>query len=392
MTVKDKLVESTMHHVFFHNGKRWEHSGVSSEDHEDAREAANELKQEGRKVKVVKSNDHQDDVSRRLNNESVDEAASGQTKTAILADLLGRVSSMSHPNMVKFHNQVLQGIGDEADSIPDGAAAHNAATVAMKEAVREDVLAVFGGEDLAEETRTKIVDLFETALSASVAAARIELEERMEADFAERAEKDLEALAEAVDTLVQDLAAKWLEENRVAVDNSLKVDVTDQFMRGLRDLYVEHYIEVPEDKVDAVVEMAAENDKLRAQLDEAIADRAKMRRAIEEGVREEAVERVGSGLSANQLTQLGRLCEDLEFDADDLPAFEERVKIVRRQHFSETTRIPTGGKNSALNESTDGVDEDTPGVGQRAPANPNMNRYTAAISRGVHTYGRPPAR
>ena len=161
-----------------------------------------------------------------------------------------------------------------------------------------------------------------------------------------------------------------MEENKLAVDNGIKTEITEDFMVGLKNLFEEHYISIPDDKVDAVESMAASIREMEERLDEQVKSNVKLQKRLNESARKEILNTVSEGLADTQKDKLSKLAEAVEFVSEE--DFTKKVTTFKEAYFKE----------NASATATSEVADETPVDGVEAPAtNPAMDAYTAALAR-----------
>jgi hypothetical protein len=245
--------------------------------------------------------------------------------------------------------------------------AQNKASVAMKgSAVKEELSGVFG-DDLTEEMLEKAATLFEAALAIKVA----ELEEAYAKALDEEVESIHTELTEQVDQYLSFVASEWLAENTVAVESSLKNELTEEFLDGLKNLFAEHYIDVPSDKVDVLESLALKVEELETRLNEEMGSKIELVNELNRHAMKEAFAEVSEGLVLTQVEKFRTIAENLEFTGD-VDSYTTKLKTIRENYFS--------GKKSAtsniLTEEFEGDDSSA------APAvHGEMSKYVTAISR-----------
>lgn len=246
-----------------------------------------------------------------------------------------------------------------------------------KMGVKEDMDALFSGEVLPEEFRTKAETIFE----AAVIARAVAVVEELEADILAAAEESVDSikaeLEEQVDSYLNYMVEEWVNNNEVAITSGLKNEITEEFIEGLKNLFAEHYIDVPESKVDVVEQLAAEIDDLTNKLNEALNDNIELAEAITEATKSEIVSSVCEGLTATQSEKVKTLAEGVEFTTEG--EYAEKVKIIRESYFSQnnvdsSSKVKQATNPVALTESAEPVQVIT-------ESNQVMDRYVRAISR-----------
>lgn len=219
----------------------------------------------------------------------------------------------------------------------------------MKEELARDVETLFASEaDLSEDFKSKAASLFEAVVTARV-AHEVEQMEDMIAEAAVNAIADIEEELEAkVDAYLSYVAEQWLEQNAVAVESGLRAEVTEDFIAGLKVLFQEHYIEIPEEKYDVLGEMQTQIDELTAKLNESINEAVELNAALVESKRESVFTKATSDLAQTEVEKLRGLVENVEFDGEEI--FEEKIKVIKNNYFPKTTAATSSLSEEASNE------------------------------------------
>jgi len=258
------------------------------------------------------------------------------------------------------------------------AAGGNKASVGMKSSaaanVKEDVEAMFAGSELSEEFKEKATVIFEAAVTAKVNEAVTDLEEQYNTALAEETVRIEQELTEGINKYMEYVAEQWLEQNKVAIQSSLKSELTESFINDLKALFEQHYISIPDDKFDAVEAMQEEMAELQQRLDGVMEENMVLKSEVAESARTKILADVAEGLAATQAEKLTALAEGVVFD--DAESFRKKLEIVKENYFP--TDKPTSGAKSLMEE----VQEETEQKAS-APANSPVSFYAQAISRTV---------
>ncbi len=236
--------------------------------------------------------------------------------------------------------------------------------------VSDDVKALLEGTELSEEFAEKAKTIFEAALKAKLSEEHDKIVEHFAKETEEKIAVGIKDLTEDVNGTVNYAVAQWMEENKLAVDNGIKTEITEDFMVGLKNLFEEHYISIPDDKVDAVESMAASLREMEERLDEQVKSNVKLQNRLNESARKEILNTVSEGLADTQKDKLSKLAEAVEFVSEE--DFTKKVTTFKEAYFKENAPAPA----------TSEVADETPVEGVEAPAtNPAMDAYTAALAR-----------
>ena len=236
--------------------------------------------------------------------------------------------------------------------------------------VSDDVKALLEGTELSEEFAEKAKTIFEAALKAKLSEEHDKIVEHFAKETLEKIEVAKADLSEDVNGTVNYAVSQWMEENKLAVENGIKTEITEDFMVGLKNLFEEHYISIPDDKVDAVESMAASLREMEERLDEQVKSNVKLQSRLNESARTTILATVSEGLADTQKDKLSKLAEAVEFVSEE--DFTKKVTTFKEAYFKESVPAPA----------TSEVADETPVEGVEAPAtNPSMDAYTAALAR-----------
>ena len=269
------------------------------------------------------------------------------------------------------------GAAEKADNIeddvktPQGTAGKVSPKRPADKGMKESVEEMFAGADLSEDFKEKATVVFEAAVHAKLTEEVARLEEQFEAQLDEQVETAVSELVEKVDTYLDYVVENWMEENRVAIDRGIRAEIAESFIDGLRDLFVEHNINIPEEEVNVVADMAEQLEATEAKLNESINEAIELRAMLEESAVEKMVESYSKGLTETQAEKLSTLAEGIEFS--NVEEFEKKLKIVKENYF--------GGK-AVLSEGLDSLDP-IENETQSVKHDPSVSAYVDAISRSL---------
>jgi hypothetical protein len=269
------------------------------------------------------------------------------------------------------------GAAEKADNIeddvktPQGTAGKVSPKRPADKGMKESVEEMFAGADLSEDFKEKATVVFEAAVHAKLTEEVVRLEEQFEAQLDEQVETAVSELVEKVDTYLDYVVENWMEENRVAIDRGIRAEIAESFIDGLRDLFVEHNINIPEEEVNVVADMAEQLEATEAKLNESINEAIELRAKLEESAVEKMVESYSKGLTETQAEKLSTLAEGIEFS--NVEEFEKKLKIVKENYF--------GGK-AVLSEGLDSLDP-IENETQSVKHDPSVSAYVDAISRSL---------
>lgn len=218
--------------------------------------------------------------------------------------------------------------GDDEEDEKEEKAAKKAK---MKEKVKEDVDAMLSGENLSEEFRAKASMIFEAAVEARVEEIASELEEQFTREFEETLETVKEDFAGKLDSYLDYVVENWMEENKLAIERGLRSEIVEDFIGALKNVFVEHYIDIPEDKTDIVEQLVDKVEELEDEVNEQILKNIDLKKSISEHKKEEAILAVCEGLSLSQVEKIKALAKNIEFVSEE--DFSEKVFSIKESYF-----------------------------------------------------------
>lgn len=193
--------------------------------------------------------------------------------------------------------------------------------------------ALFNGQELSEDFKSRTATIFEAAVNERVESIREQLETKVEAKLAAAIEENKEEMAANLDSYLNYVVEEWMKENEVAIERGLRNEVTEEFLSGLRNLFLEHNIDVPESKVDVLEKMAARIEELEESLNKEIENNISLREKVETATKRDVVEEIGSDLTASERVKLRKLLEGVT--AESHADFITKAKILKENYFAE---------------------------------------------------------
>jgi len=235
--------------------------------------------------------------------------------------------------------------------------------------VDEDVAALLGGEELSEEFREKAKVVFEAALNSKVKEIQETLEEQYATRISEATEELKESLQERVDSYLEYVADEWMNENELAIEQGLKTEMTESFLSGMKGLFEEHYVSIPEDKYDVLESMVEKLDDMETKLNEQIEKNVSLNSRLGESVANGILESVSEGLASTQKEKLASLSQSVEFESEE--SYREKLETLRESYFSSKAKSPAA-KSDTISEGVDSADA--------ADVSGSMNAYLKTLS------------
>ena len=224
--------------------------------------------------------------------------------------------------------------------------------------IEEDVTALVEGEELSEEFKEKAKTILEAAIKGKVVQIKEVLEAEYDAKLLEEVEEIKGALNERVDSYLEYVADEWFTENQLAVQSGLKEELTESFMTGLKGLFEEHYVSIPEEKYDVLESMVEKLDDMESKLNEQIEKNVSLNKRLGESQAEGIFDSISEGLADTQKEKLASLAESVEFDSEE--EYRDKLVTLRESYFPGKV-APTSAKTETLSEGVDAAPADMTG-------------------------------
>ena len=202
--------------------------------------------------------------------------------------------------------------------------------------IDDDVNALLGGQELSEEFREKAKTIFEAALKSKVTELREAMDAHYEAKLVEEVEGMKDELIERVDSYLEYVADEWLQENALQVERGIRTEMTESFLEGMRGLFEEHYVSIPEDKYDVVENMVDKLDEMESKLNEQIEKNIAITKSLSEATGGNILSDVSEGLSSTQKEKLASLAEGVEFESEE--SYKEKLETLKESYFKTSPK------------------------------------------------------
>ena len=239
--------------------------------------------------------------------------------------------------------------------------------------VEEDLTALLEGEELSEEFQNKARTIFEAAIKTKISEVKSELQEQYEKTIVEEVASVKAELAERVDAYLEYVSDEWMSENKLAVEAGLKTEMTESFLTGMKSLFEDHYVTIPEDKYDVLNSMVEKLDEMEGKLNEQINKNVALNKRLAESTSDVILADVSEGLAVTQKDKLASLAESVEFDGED--NYREKLVTLRNSYFPANPGAPK--------QQTENLSEGAETGHQQPAVTGSMESYLKAISRSV---------
>ena len=217
--------------------------------------------------------------------------------------------------------------------------------------VEDDVAALLAGEELSEEFQAKAKTIFESAINSKVATIKEDLENDYAKTLKEEIESEKVKLTERVDSYLEYVAGEWLQENQLAVEAGLKTEMTESFLEGMKSLFEEHYVTIPDDKYDVLENMVNKLDEMEGKLNEQIENNVALNKRLAESTSNGIFSDVAEGLAITQKEKLASLAESVEFESE--ANYREKLVTLRNSYFPTSAPSAQRDNNEVLSEGTE---------------------------------------
>jgi len=224
--------------------------------------------------------------------------------------------------------------------------------------VEEDVKALLDGEELSEEFQSKARTIFEAALRSKVSEVKEAMTKQFEESYEEKLVEEVDAIrgsiTERIDSYLEYVADEWVTENQLAVESGLKAEMTESFLSGMKKLFEDHYVSIPEEKYDVLENMVEKLDDMETKLNEQIEKNISLNKRLAESVAQEIFSEVSEGLALSQKEKLASLAESVEFESD--AEYREKLETLKESYYPSKGNSPQA-KTETLSEGVDVADE-----------------------------------
>lgn len=352
------------------------------------KQTAEELKEEQRLVAESSDEEILDEARAKVEEEDGDEeeeeveesVSVPKTKAGMIKALYNQLNTMKKSDLSDSFSKIMGSTlaeeehDDDDEEIKDDYKMENKKL--KKEDldidVKEDMDALVSGEDLSEDFKTKASTIFEAAVYAKVISevnSRIdELETNYRTEISEAKEEHLSTVIEKVDGYLNYVTEEWMKENELAVEKGIRSELVEDFMSGLKNLFTEHYIDIPEEKVDLVDDLFEKVEELEEKLDESINTSVDIKKELANYKKAETLREVSGNLADTEKEKLGKLAEGIDFE--NKTQYYEKLEVIKENYFPKQ-RLETITEELE-NDEEENISESV---------DPIMSKYTAALTR-----------
>ena len=238
--------------------------------------------------------------------------------------------------------------------------------------VEEDLNALIAGEELSEEFQEKARTIFEAAIKTKVAEMTEAVKAQYEETLVEEVKAIKEELQDRLDSYLEYVADEWVSENELAIEHGLKTEMTESFLEGMKKLFEDHYVTIPEEKYDVIESMVDKLDEMESKLNEQIDKNVALNKRLAESTADVIFAEVTEGLAQTQRDKLATLAENVEFESEN--GYREKLETLKESYFPSNTSTPNS-KSENLTEESEATDYQSKAVSSV------MERYLQTMTR-----------
>ena len=315
------------------------------------------------KIKKVKEAAHKDDEEEE--DEEDEEEDEDMSKDEMLTAMAHKMKGMNKEDLHAAYGSMNSGMHDDEDEVAEAVEMH-----IQNIDITADVEALVAGEDLSEEFMQKAATIFEAAVKSKTREEVTRIVEEQQLAIAEEVDEYKQSLAEKVDQYLDYVVEEWMKENELAIERGLKGEIAEDFISGLKQLFEDHYIDVPDEKYDVLEAQSEKIAELEEQLNSTMESNIQMNSANSELVREQVIAEVASDLTDTEVEKFASLVEDVDFGDED--GFRAKLDTLKENYFPKVENL----------EETFIHDEDDYGsAAQDIDTSDTMKAYLSAIGR-----------
>ena len=243
----------------------------------------------------------------------------------------GKADSMPTMDKGKVSYEETEASTDESQEVVAEEETTETEAVDLNSAIEEDVNALLSGEDLSEEFKEKAKVIFEASINAKITDIENQLNEEYSKKLTEEVETIKVELTERTDAYLEYVAQEWMEDNALAVERGIKTEMTESFMEGMKKLFEEHYVQLPEDKYDVLENMVDKLDEMETKLNEQIERNVALNQKLGESTAQTIFNNVAEGLATSQKEKLKGLAESVEFESEE--SYRGKIETLKESYF-----------------------------------------------------------
>ena len=324
-----------------------------------------------------------DDGEKKDDEEEVEEAVQiPKTKAGMMKAIYDSLNGMKKAELSDSFAQIMGATlfeeddeEEEGDDEEEPAVSKKLSKEDLEIDVKEDIDAIVSGEELSEDFKTKAATIFEAAVSAKVISEvndRLQIfEDEYTKELSEAKEEHMTNMSEKIDGYLNYVVEEWMKENELAVEKGIRSELVEDFMTGLKNLFQENYIDIPEEKVDLVDDLFEKVEELETKLDESINTNVEVKKELAKFKKEEVLRSVSEELAETEKEKLTKLADGIDYEDDS--QYQEKLEVLRENYFPKTSDTPQTITEDVENTETEKDAEEL--------VDPSISRYVNAMKK-----------
>ena len=337
----------------------------------------------GEEINEAKAQKEENDDEEEKDEEEVEEAVEiPRTKAGMMKAIYDSLNGMKKADLSDSFSKIMGATLFEEEEEEEGDDDEEEKPVESKKLskedleidVKEDIDAIVSGEELSEDFKTKAATIFEAAVSAKVISEvneRLQVfEEEYKKELSEAKDEYITNMSEKIDGYLNYVVEEWMKENELAVEKGIRSELVEDFMTGLKNLFQEHYIDIPEEKVDLVDDLFEKVEELEKQLDESINTNVDVKKELAKFKKEEVLRSVSEELAETEKEKLTKLADGIDYEDDG--QYQEKLKVLKENSFPKASDTPQTISEEVENTETEELEESV---------DPSISRYVNAMKR-----------
>ena len=341
--------------------------GEGKPDKMDKLAAGDEIDHDGQ---VMAEAEHEDDEEEKEVEEEMPK--NGKEAQEMMLKAMKKMSATEKKNLYAMYMKNAAHDDDEEEDDMDEVKKEAIEQRVKEVDVAEHVEALVNGEgDLSEEFKRKAATVFEAAVKSKIRTEIVRLENEYEEKLKEDVQSATEEMTDKVDTYLNYVTEEWMKENELAIERGLKGEIAEDFISGLKQLFEDHYIDIPDEKYDVLEAQSEKISELESKLSETIEKNVSLKDNNATLVKEQVISEVSEDLADTEIEKFKSLIDDVDYSDED--SFREKLGTLKESYFPKTP----------ISESTETVDDVETGTAQDIDLTPSMDAYMSAIGRTV---------
>ena len=341
--------------------------GEGKPDKMDKLAAGDEIDHDGQ---VMAEAEHEDDEEEKEVEEEMPK--NGKEAQEMMLKAMKKMSATEKKNLYAMYMKNAAHDDDEEEDEVDEVKKEAIENRVKEIDVAEHVEALVNGEgDLSEEFKRKAATVFEAAVKSKIRTEIVRLENEYEEKLKEDVQSATEEMTDKVDTYLNYVTEEWMKENELAIERGLKGEIAEDFISGLKQLFEDHYIDIPDEKYDVLEAQSEKISELESKLSETIEKNVSLKDNNAKLVKEQVISEVSEDLADTEIEKFKSLIDDVDYSDED--SFREKLGTLKESYFPKTP----------ISESTETVDDVETGTAQDIDLTPSMDAYMSAIGRTV---------